>query len=105
VFTVNASDAVNADFTYDTDLQPGDFTLAFSSWNSAPFHDTTSCRSTCEDGNLFVSDDTEGSAGTLSLEEDGDVISGKFDVDLSDGGQVGGAFAAHPCDMGAWIGL
>jgi len=103
-FQVNASDSVNGDFDYDTDLASGHFVSSFSKWDAASFHDKDACVSACNDGTLFASDDTSGSQGQMTLEQqDGDdVISGTFDIDLDGGGHLAGGFAATHCDMGGW---
>jgi len=103
-FQVNVSDGVDGDFDYDTDLESGHFVSTFQERDTAPFHDHDACVDACKDGTLFATHDTNGSQGTMTLEQqDGDdVISGDFDLDLDDGGSLSGGFAATHCDMGSW---
>lgn len=102
-FSVNTSDGVDRTFDYDTDLGDGEFTTSFSGWDGAPLQDAAACEEACEDGDLLAPEVDDGDDGELELEEDGDLIRGRFDVSFGGDDGLSGSFAAHPCDMGDWV--
>jgi hypothetical protein len=105
--TVNISDGEVGEFDYETDLagiEENEFSGSFSSWAGGPLQDPSLCESACEDGALFESDDEVGEGGQLEITNfDGEILSGRFEVDLGDDEGLSGSFDAHPCDTEDWI--
>lgn len=104
-FSVNTSDGIDGRFEHDGDLGEGEFTSSFSLWDGEPLRDADACEDACEDGELLVADVENGEDGELELEQDGDVIVGRFDVSYGGDEGMKGSFVAQPCDMGEWLEL
>ncbi len=100
---VNTSDGIDGAFDLDDELGDGEFTASFTSWDTAPLRDPTTCEEACEDGELLDSDVDQGEGGTLELAEDEDRIKGRFELELGGDDRLDGSFTATECDMADWL--
>jgi hypothetical protein len=103
LLSVNTTDGRSDTFELDQDLQEGEFVASFNGYDTAPLHDPGQCEDTCEDGDLLVPEVDQGQDGELELEEDGDLLRGRFGLSFGGDDGLDGRFVAEPCDMADWF--
>lgn len=104
---VNVSDGDEGEFDYESDtsnIEDEEFAATFSRWDGRQLTDRSACEEACEDGELLDPDDEQGEDGTLEITRaEGEVFSGRFDVDLGGDEGARGGFDARPCNTEDWI--
>lgn len=108
-WALNLSLVSNGSFedTYDYEegqLEDEEFQLSFFKYDAEPLYDEDACIDACEDLDLLEPDTENGNDGDLEiLEEDGDLVRGRFEVDMGGDEGLRGSFTATECNMVDWL--
>lgn len=92
------------DYEEGSTLEDEEFQLAFYKYDAEPLYDDDSCEDACEDQDLLEPDQENGNSGELEIvEQDGDLVRGRFEVDMGGDEGLRGSFTATECDMVEWL--
>lgn len=92
-------------YDYEPDqIGEDEFQLVFNKYDTEPLYEASTCEDACEDAELLVPDVENGNGGELEiLVEDGDIVKGRFDVDMGGEEDLRGSFTATECNMAEWL--
>jgi hypothetical protein len=105
MIAVNDNDDFEGEFDYDDEPFEEEFTATFSTFDVAPLLDHGDCEDECEDLDLLESDDELGDRGDLEIThwDEGDTITGRYEVEFGGDEGVKGGFKAEHCNMKDWL--